>query len=127
MKISFTEESMEEKKRAREIARERERDLESELDEDLLQFLIHEVDAELLEAVVVENLETVNIQHPDLHAVEILFGDGQIHLFHYVVEAFAVHRFGQRVAGELSLLFRRRLHDDFFARADAHLNFTRAH
>lgn len=37
--------------------------LESELDEDLLQFLIDEIDAKLLEAVALEDLKSVNVQN----------------------------------------------------------------
>ena len=40
--------------------------LESQLDEYLLQFLVHIVDAELLEPILLENLETVNVKNANV-------------------------------------------------------------
>jgi len=37
--------------------------LQSELDEDLLEFLVDEIDAKLLEAVALEDLKSVNVQN----------------------------------------------------------------
>lgn len=36
--------------------------LESEFNEDLLKFLIHEIDAKLLETILLEDLETIDVQ-----------------------------------------------------------------
>ena len=43
--------------------------LESEFDEDLLQLLIDVVDAELLKAVLLEDLEAVNVQDTDSYVL----------------------------------------------------------
>ena len=55
-------------------------------DEELLQLLVAVVDAELLEAVVVEDLEAVDVQHADdgvlgaVPAAVLLHLDGRVHL-----------------------------------------------
>ena len=56
---------------------------ESELNEDLLEFFIDKVDAELFEAIFLENLETINVQdsqsQESLTSMVTLNGHGLVH------------------------------------------------
>jgi len=53
--------------------------LECELDEDLLQLLVHKVDAELLEPVLLENLKAVDVQDAQGQVAGLLLAALNLH------------------------------------------------
>jgi hypothetical protein len=75
---------------------------QGELNEDLLELLIDKVDAELLKAVVLENLESVNVQHADDRG-RILVEDGFIDLRDDPLEEARVDAHRKGVAGKCGL------------------------
>mmetsp|Transcript_5177 Transcript_5177/g.15831 ORF Transcript_5177/g.15831 Transcript_5177/m.15831 type:complete len:671 (-) Transcript_5177:136-2148(-) len=71
--------------------------LQGEVDEDLLQLLVNVVDTQLLKAVVLKDLETVDVQHTHGGEVLLLCEQVVVDATHNVVEQTAVERLGERV------------------------------
>ena len=70
----------------------------------LLQPLVGEVDAELLEGVGLEDLEAEDVEHADRRAA--LAADGRVDAAHEVVEDVGVDGLGERLDGLVRLLHR---------------------
>ena len=57
-----------------------------EFDEDLLKLLVNEVDAKLLEAILLEYLKSINIQDAQIEESLLLESTGQFHRRVYPLE-----------------------------------------
>ena len=69
----------------------------------LLELLVGKVDAELLEAVGLERLEAVNVEHADERVGRRGALQAAINLRHDPVEQLRVHVLGERVTSEQCL------------------------
>jgi hypothetical protein len=78
----------------------------------LLQLLVCEVDAKLLERILLEVLETENIQQPDALEIRLLRHEFRVNPLNKERESAVVEQFGKSVTSRHALLLLHRSPDD---------------
>lgn len=80
--------------------------LEGELNKDLLKLFVDIVDAELFERVLLENLESINIQNTDGIGVSTTLAKGDVDTAHDPLEEIVVDSLAKGVSDSSSLTYR---------------------